>query len=140
MGDAMHWMLIAAAFGAGTVGMFTDWLFMGLLFHDAYNVFPEVWRPGIREGTERNAIIWSSVLGYIMSGGVVALCAIAGAHGIVAGLTIAGLTWLAGPFVILVVNGFFIKIDPKITLAHCAGWLARMALAGAAAGYVLAMT
>ncbi|HEY4944110.1 MAG TPA: hypothetical protein VII56_21970 [Rhizomicrobium sp.] len=133
----MHWMLIAAAFGAGTVGMFTDWLFMGVLFHDAYNVFPEVWRPGIRDGKERSAIIWASVIGYVMSGGVVALCAIAGAHGIVAGLEIAALTWLAGPFVVILVNGFFIKIDGKITFAHCLGWLARMALAGIAAGLVL---
>jgi len=133
----MNWVLVAAAFGAGTVAMFTDWLFMGVLFHDAYNKFPEVWRPGIREGTERNAIIWSSVLGYVMSGAVVTLCAAAGARGIAAGLEIAGLVWLAGPFVIVVVNGFFIKLDGKITFAHCLGWLARMALAGAAAGFVL---
>jgi hypothetical protein len=133
----MNWVLIAASFGAGTVATFTDWLFMGVLFHDAYNRFPEVWRPGIREGTERSAIIWSSVLGYLMSGAVVALCAIAGAHGIVAGLEVAGLVWLAGPFVIVVINGFFIKLDARITFAHCLGWLARMALAGAAAGFVL---
>ena len=133
----MHWMLVAAAFGAGTVGMFTDWLFMGVLFHDAYNTFPEVWRPGIREGKERNAIIWSSIIGYVMSGGVVALCVVAGMHGIVACLAIAALAWLTGPFVVILVNGFFIKIDGKITFAHCLGWLARMALAGAAAGLVL---
>jgi hypothetical protein len=133
----MNWMLIAATFGAGTIGAFTDWLFMGLLFHEAYNKYPEIWRPGIREGTERSAIIWASLLGYVMSGAVVALCVIAHAHGIVAGLKLAALVWLAGPFVILVVNGFFIKLDGKITFAHCLGWLARMALAGAAAGYVL---
>ena len=136
----MNWMLVAAAFGAGTVATFTDWLFMGVLFHDAYNRFPEVWRPGIREGTERNAIIASSIIGYVMSGAVVALCAMAGAAGIVAGLKIATVAWLAGPFVILVVNGFFIKLDGKITFAHCLGWLARMALAGAAAGYALSLS
>ncbi|MEI9990399.1 MAG: DUF1761 family protein [Rhizomicrobium sp.] len=135
----MNGMLVAAAFGAGTVAMFTDWLFMGVLFHDAYNKFPEVWRPGIREGSERRAIIWSSLIGYVMSGAVVALCAVAGAAGIVAGLQIAVLVWLAGPVVILAINGFFIKIDGKVTFAHCLGWLARMALAGGAAGYVLAM-
>ncbi len=135
----MDWMLLAAAFGAGTVGMVTDWLFMGVLFHGAYDTHPEIWRPGIREGTERGAIIASSVIGYVMSGAIVALCAMAGAAGIVAGLEIAFVVWLAGPFVILAVNGFFIKIDGRITIAHGLGWLARMALAGAAAGYVLAM-
>lgn len=135
----MNWMLVAAAFGAGTVSSFTDWLFMGLLFHEAYNKYPEVWRPGIRDGKDRSAVIWSSIIGYVMSGAIVALCAVAGAGGILAGLEIAALAWLAGPLVILVINGFFIKLDPKITFAHCLGWLARMALAGAAAGYVLGM-
>jgi hypothetical protein len=135
----MSWMLIAAWFGAGVVGSFSDWLFMGVLFHDAYNRFPEVWRPGIREGTERSAVIWSSLLGFVMSGAIVVLCAIVGVNSIATGLEIAALVWLAGPFVILVVNGFFIKIDGKITFAHCLGWLARMALAGAAAGFVLSM-
>ena len=135
----MNWMLLAAAFGAGTVATFTDWLLMGVLFHDAYNKFPEVWRPGIREGTERSAIIASSIIGYVMSGATVALCVMAGVHGIAGGLEIAAVAWLAGPFVILVINGFFIKLDGKITFAHCLGWLARMALAGAAAGYVLSM-
>lgn len=133
----MHWMLIAAWFVAGTLGSFTDWLFMGVLFHGAYNTHPEIWRPGIREGKERSAIIWSTIIGYVMSGGVVVLCVFGGAKGIVPGLIFAALAWIAGPFVILVVNGFFIKMDPRITIAHCLGWLVRMALAGAAAGYVL---
>jgi hypothetical protein len=133
----MNWLLVAAVFGAGTLGTFTDWLFMGVLFHDAYNRYPEIWRPGIREGTERNAIIWSSALGYVMSAAVIALCELASVHDVVRGLIVAGVAWLAGPFVILVINGFFIKIDPKITFAHCLGWLVRMAIAGVAAGLVL---
>ncbi len=136
----MNWMLIAAALGAGTVATFTDWLFMGVLYHDAYNTHPEIWWPGIREGTERRAIIWSSIIGYVMSGAIVVLCAIAGARGVAAGLEIAALAWIAGPLVVLSINGFFVKIDPKITFAHCLGWLARMALAGAAAGYALSLS
>ena len=135
----MNWtMLIAAVFGAGTLGAFTDWLFMGVLFHDAYNRYPEVWRPGIREGSERGAIIWSSVLGYLMSGGVIALCVLTQTWGMASCLIVAFVAWLAGPFVVVAVNGFFIKIDPKITFAHCLGWLARMVIAGVAAGLVLA--
>jgi hypothetical protein len=133
----MDWMLVAAAFGAGTVAMFTDWLFMGVLFHDAYRRYPEVWRPGITEGAERGAIIASSIIGYIMSGGVVALCLMADVGGILEGLEVAALAWLAGPFVILTTNHFFFKLDWRVTLTQCLGYLARMALAGAAAGYVL---
>jgi hypothetical protein len=131
----MIWALVAAAFGAGTLASFTDWLFMGVLFHDAYNRYPEVWWP--RDSNESRPIIWSMVVGYVMSGAVVALCAIAGSRGIASGLQVAALAWLAGPVPILVTNGFFIKTDARITVAHCLGWLARMALAGAAAGYVL---
>ena len=136
----MNWMLIAAVFGAGTVASFTDWLFMGILFHDAYNTYPEIWWPGIRDGKDRGAVIWATVIGYIMSGAIVGLCAMAGVTSIAAGIEIAAVAWLAGPFVILVVNGLFIKIDPKITAAHCLGWLVRMALAGGAAGYVLSLS
>jgi hypothetical protein len=120
---------------AGTLAIFTDWLFMGVLFHDAYNRYPEVWWTS--GGSERKAIIWSSVIGYLMTAGVVGLCALADAQSLTQCLAIAALAWLAGPVVVLVVNGFFIKIDPKVTVAHCLGWLARMALA---ATFFLAFT
>jgi len=134
----MDWMLIAAAFGAGTVAMFTDWLFMGVMFHSAYRRYPEVWRPGIAEGSERGAIIASSIIGYVMSGGVVALCVMADVGRILEGVEVAALAWLAGPFVILTTNHFFFKLDWRVTFTQCLGYLARMALAGVAAGYVLA--
>jgi hypothetical protein len=122
---------------AGTASTFTDWLFMGVLFHDAYNRYPEVWREGVRDGKSRGAIIWSSVLGYVMTAAVVALCCVAHVRGVGGGLVVGALAWLAGPPVVIVVNNLFVKIDPKITLAHCAGYAARLLLAGAAGGFVL---
>ena len=130
-------MTIIAILVAGTLGGLTDWLFMGVLFHDAYNTYPEVWRPGIREGTERKAIIIASLLGYVMTGAVVALCCLARVHDVVSGIEIAVLAGLAGPPFLIIINGMFIKIDPKITVAHCLGYLARMLLAGIAAGLVM---
>jgi hypothetical protein len=130
------WWIVGAIAAAGTLGSFTDWLFMGVLFHGAYNKYPEVWWP--RGRSESRAILWSSVIGYVMSAGVVGLCVLADASSIPRGLGVAALAWTAGPLVVVVINGFFIKIDPKITFAHCVGWLARMALAGAAAaGFAL---
>ncbi len=129
------WLLLAAIAISGTVATLTDWLFMGVMYHSAYLKYPEVWwRIG---GSSRREIMWSSILGYTMSAGVVGLCVLANANSIPAGLTVAALTWLAGPLVILVVNGLFIKIDPRVTFAHCIGWFARMALAGISAGLVL---
>ena len=130
------WTVIAAIAVSGLLGVLTDWLFMGLLFHEAYNAYPEIWRPGVREG-ERGAIVWSGALGLIMSAGVVALVAVTGAGTPLGGAGVGVLAWIAGPFVVIVVNGLFVKIDTKITVAHCLGYLARMAVAGAVAGSIL---
>jgi hypothetical protein len=128
-------LIVGAIVVSGTLAVFTDWLFMGLLFHSAYTRYPEVWWP--RGGNNTVAIVWSSVLGYVTSAGVVLLCVLAQAHSLRRALAVAVLAWAAGPLVILIVNGLFIKIDPKVTFAHSLGWLVRMALAGAAAGIVL---
>ena len=128
--------IAAAILVAGTLGSLTDWLFMGLLFHDAYNRYPEVWWP--RGGNNTTQIIWSSVLGYAMTAAVVGLCVLAGVHTVGRGVLVAVLAWI-GPAVVVVINGLFVKIDPKITVAHCAGYLARMVLAGIAGGIALGM-
>jgi hypothetical protein len=133
-------MLIAAIMAAGILGTFTDWLFMGVLFHDAYNTYPEIWRPGIRDGKEKAAILWASGLGFVMSAGVIALCALVGVGGVWSGLGVAMLVWIAGPLTVIVVNGLFVKLDTRITFAHCLGYLARMLIAGAAAGLVLPLS
>lgn len=133
----MIWMLVAAALVAGTLATFTDWLFMGVLFHARYLRYAEVWWPGLREKGDRRAIFISSLLGYLSSFAIVALATIANAQGVANALCLAILAWVAGPLVVLVTNGFWIKIDPAITLAHSLGWLARFAIAGIAAGLVL---
>jgi len=128
------WMVVAAVAVSGIIGIFTDWLFMGVLFHGAYNAHPEIWRP---QAERKSTIIWASVLGFVMSAGVVALCALADVGGVFEGLLVGFVAWAAGPFVILVINGMFVKIDRKITFAHCLGYLARMLIAGVAAGIAL---
>jgi hypothetical protein len=133
-------MLIAAILAAGILGTFTDWLFMGVLFHDAYNTYPEIWRPAIRDGKDKAAILWASALGFVMSAGAIALCALVGVGDVWSGLGVALLVWLAGPLPILVINGMFVKLDSRITFAHCLGYLARMLIAGAAAGLVLPLS
>ena len=132
----MNWMLVAAVLGAGTLAAFTDWLFMGVLFHAAYNRYPEVWWPGIRDGKETGPIIWSSIIGYAMTAAIFVLCSWADVHDITTGLAVAAVAWIAGPLGIVVINGIFIKIDHRITVAHSIGYLARFAIAGAAAGFL----
>lgn len=128
---------ILAIVAAGVAGSFTDWLFMGVLFHAAYDRYPEIWRPSVREGGERVAILWSTALGMVITTAVVALCVLARVHTIAGGLGVGALAWLAGPPVVILNNHLFIKFDARVTFAHCLGYLARSLLAGLAAGVAL---
>lgn len=128
-----------AVLAAGTVSTFSDWLFMGVLFHDRYNRYPEVWWPGLRQkAADTRAILISAALAYLSALGVVALCIYGHANGLALALLLAFAAWVAGPLVMQVTNGFWIKTDPLITVSHCAGWLVRFLLAGLAAGLLLA--
>ena len=86
---------------------------------------------------DTRAIAISSALGYLTALAVVALCALAHAGSIRRALLVAVLAWIAGPLVMQITNGFWIKTDPSITVAHCGGWLARFVLAGLASGILL---
>jgi hypothetical protein len=134
----MDWKVIAAIAAAGTISMFTDWLFMGVLFHERYNRYPEVWWPGLRtKAADTRGIVIASALGYVTSAGVILLCMFVGATSMRAALTVAVLAWGAGPLVMQVTNGFWIKFDPLLTLSHSLGYLVRFLIAGAAASLAL---
>ena len=136
----MPWYVgfVVAVLAAGTLSMFTDWLFMGVLFHERYNRYPEVWWPGLRKkSADTRAIAISGALAYLTALAVVVLCGCAHAGSVRRALLVAVLAWLAGPLVMQITNGFWIKNDPLITVAHSAGWLARFVLAGLAFGILL---
>jgi hypothetical protein len=135
----MNWIIIAAIVVAGSVSTFTDWLFMGVLFHDRYSKYPDTWWPALRtdKAADRRAIIWSSALGYVTSAAVVLLCVFTGLHGYKDTLIVAGLAAAAGPLVNSPTTGMWVKIDPLVTAAHTFGYIARFVIAGLAAGYVL---
>ena len=134
----MDWRLIAAIAVAGTLGSFTDWLFMGVLFHERYNRYPEVWWPGLRQKAgDVRAIVIASVLGYVTSTAVILLCLFTGLTSLDGILVVALLAWIAGPLVMQVTNGFWIKFDPLLTLSHSIGYLVRFLIAGVAAWVAL---
>ena len=129
--------LIAAIVIAGFAGSVTDWLFMGVLFKQDYDRYPEIWWPGIREGKEGHAIMLSTAMGFAMSAALIALCDVAGVSSIKGGAAVALLAWIAGPLGVCVMNGLFIKFAPRITFAHATGYLVRLLIAGVAAGIAL---
>ena len=133
----MSGMVLLAIVVAGIAATFTDWLFMGVLFHDRYMRYPEVWREGIVGGKDRTAVIYSSALDFVAAAGIVALCVLADIHTLWPALGVAFFAWLAGPLVITVTNGFFMMIDWAVIGAHCAGYLVRLLLAGIAVAIFL---
>jgi hypothetical protein len=133
----MSGMVVLAVLVAGIVATVTDWLFMGVLFHDRYMKYPEVWRDGIVGGKDRTAVIYSCALDFVAAAGIVALCVLADIHTLGPALGVAFFAWLAGPLVITVTNAFFMKLDWAVVGAHCAGYLVRFLVAGIAVAIFL---
>jgi hypothetical protein len=133
----MSWIVLVAVFAAGTIATFTDWYFMGVLFHDRYQIYPETWWP--RPQGETKSIIWSSALGYVTAAAVIALCAMAGVNSIGSGVKVAFVAWLAGSFVQVATTQIWVRIDARVSIAHALGYLARFLIAGVAAGIALPM-
>jgi hypothetical protein len=134
----MSWIVLAAVFAAGTLSSITDWLFMGRLFSDRYQTYPDTWWPRDKK-TEMMPILYSTALGYITAAAVIALCAMADVDGIMSGLKVASVAWLAGSFVQVATNQLWVRIDPYVSLAHGLGYLVRFLIAGIAAGIALPM-
>jgi len=133
----MSWIIVAAFFVAGTIATFTDWLFMGMLFHDRYGRYPDTWWP--RQQSETRPIFYSSALGYATAAAVVALCVMTGVDSIAGGIKVAVIAWIAGPLVQVITTQIWVKIDPLVSVAHATGYLARFLIAGVAAGIALPM-
>jgi len=117
-----------------------DWLFFGVLFHQHYLAFPEVWRrsAGSAGGStaERRAILFSTLAGLLTPIAMVALCAwlpLAGGRVWILAL----LLWAMIPLPLLVGNYLFIKLHPLILLSHALGWLAKLLCCAAAVNILL---
>lgn len=132
------WRLAVAIVVAGTVAMFADWFFGGVLFHSKYMAHPEIWRYIGKRPEETRAIAWSVVLGYVTCAAFVFVCRIFKVHGFSQSLELAALIWLIAPLPLLITNALFIKMHPLTVVAHSLGWLTKLLIAGAAVGWLVA--
>jgi hypothetical protein len=129
-------MIIAAVFCAGALAALTDWLFLGVLFREARGNYPEVWWPAIRDRETGPAKIWTVLLGFIASAAVVVLCALIGARGVLQGLEV-GLLMFIAPAAFLLTAFQFIKMDLWVVAAAGFAWLTRLLIAGLIAGLLV---
>ncbi|HLW98287.1 MAG TPA: hypothetical protein VKR82_06555 [Candidatus Acidoferrales bacterium] len=133
----MDWKhFLYAVLAAGVASSFSDWFFFGVLFHGKYVAHPEVWRQGAGV-SETPAVIASTLIGFLTSAAFMAAYAVFGMHGYPSAFKLAILVWLMAPLPITVTNALFIKLHPLVVVSHSLGWLARLALAAVAAGWLL---
>jgi intracellular septation protein A len=120
--------LYLAMFAGFVAASLTDWLFMGVLFHERYITFPEVWRD---TSDERQRIVVAQAFAVLTAVGFVLLASMLLLTTLRATLLLAIAIWIIGPLPLLLGNHLFIKLDPRVTFSHAAGWLAKLLLIGA---------
>lgn len=129
--------IVFAIILAGVAASFADWFFSGFLFHDKYGAYPEIWRRPSGVG-ESKAIAWSTLLGFVMCTAFVLATQIFAIHGYARAFAFAGMIWLIVALPLLITNALYIKMHPLVVVGHSLGWLARLMIAGAAVGWLLA--
>lgn len=134
----MNWTrFLLAVVASGIATSFTDWLFMGVLFHAKYTETPEIWRnkPG---QSETSNVLASVVLGVLSCAALIYLCIWAGAlHAASGALRLAILAWLAAPLPVILTNTIWIKLHPLVGVSHALGWLMRFAVTALIAAWLL---
>ena len=129
----MNWTKFAlAVLASGIVVSLTDWFFFGVLFHDKYNTFPEVWR----QSQSGNMAVWI-VTGFFTSAIFIYTCGYLNLYEIGSALKLAVIIWLAVALPIIVTNALFMKLDPLVAVTHSLGWLTRLAVAAICVGLIL---
>jgi hypothetical protein len=123
----MDFATIAAVIVSAVLVGLADWFFGGILFHDKYNAYPEVWRP--RE-TNRYAIIVAQVLAVISAIAFVVMASKLQQTDFSQALTLAFWIWLIGPVPIYLTNFSFMKLHWQIVAGQLTGWLVKLLLMG----------
>jgi hypothetical protein len=127
---------VLAVGASGVATSFTDWLFMGTLFHKKYLETPETWR--IKPGQpDARSILASSILGVVSCAAFIWLARWTDAMTLRSEMHMAELVWIAGPLPVIFSNVVWIKMNPLLGVSHSLGWLARFAISGVIGGWLL---
>jgi len=118
--------------GAGVVTSMTDWFFAGDWIHRRFT-YPEVWR----KGSEMGAIALASPLPFVTCAGFAVLCGWLKIHSVGNAVGLAAVIWLIGPLPMLLTNAAFMKLHRVFVTTYATGWLVKLVIVGAAAGWLL---
>lgn len=114
--------VVAVALGGVLVGL-ADWLFGGILFHDKYMAYPEVWRP---RDTNRYAIAIAQVLAFVTALAFVLIAQKFALTDFSQTFIFAFLLWIMAPVPILITNAAFMKLHPLVVASNTVGWLVKL--------------
>jgi hypothetical protein len=127
---------VLAVGASGVASSFTDWLFMGKLFHGKYLDTPEIWR--IKPGqSDTRYIVASTLLGFLSCAAFIWLCRWVDALTVRSELHMAELVWIAAAVPIILSNIVWIKMNPLLGISHSLGWLARFVISALIGGWLL---
>ena len=107
---------------SGIASSMTDWFFMGVLFHEKYKTFPEVWRRP-DGGGEGKAIAAATVLGFVTCAIFAYVCVALNLHALHTTLKLALAVWVMASLPITITNYLWIKLHPLgSSRIHSVGW------------------
>lgn len=133
----MDWMhFVAAVLVAGFAISLSDWLFMGVLFHNKYFQHPEIWR-STRGTGEGKSVFSSIVLGFFTALVFAAVCTQFGFHTYMSTLRLAMAIWLVSALPLILTYAVWIKFHPAVIASHSVGWLVRLSLAACTVSLIL---
>ena len=132
--DWTHFLI--ALVGSGIVMSLTDWFFFGVLFHDKYLVYPEVWR-GQPGKPETKNIIVVTLLGFITAAFFLITYQHSVHHGFQSAISLAVHIWGMVAVPLIVSNALYVKFHPHLVISHSLGWLAKLLVVAIAAGWLL---
>ena len=130
----MDWRIAAAVVAGLILASLTDWLFAGVLFHDRYQTYPEVWRVN---GANPRALFAAQSLALPTVVGFVALVVWTGRSSFEGSLILAVLVWAIAAAPAIIANGIYIKIDARVVASHTLGWLVKLALIAASTAVIV---
>ncbi len=116
-----------AVVASGILMCVSDWLFMGVLFHDKYKQYPEVWRDpeGKKEMTK---VLWSTLMGFVIAAVFIYVAARWQFETYAVSLKLAVAVWVMGPLPLIISNGMWFKFPKELVVSHSLGWLAKFCI------------
>jgi hypothetical protein len=122
---------------ANIVVSLADWYFFGVLWHEKYKAYPEVWRRPQGGPGEGKAVALSALIGALTPTVFVVACALFNMVRIPQALLLGAAVWLMGPLPMWIWNYIFMKVHPLTLLSGILGWLVRLGLSAVVAATLL---